>query len=205
MFRSIRQVVCVCVVALIGVSQAAFATPFTYSESASGDLGQFLPSAKVFAFAPGDNTVSGHFFQTLNGSAVDIDSFAFSVPLGDMLTSLTFEWTIGTIGNVTGANALFSLKGANSGAPTLGTSSFSLRTSGSLLQFSTVLPEGPGTYAIANNSLSISGSGNTTRWDVDYTWHATVAAPAAVPEPASLLLVATGLFIGRQLGRRRMF
>src|SRR4029079_15741501 len=103
-----------------------------------------------------------------------------------------------------GANTTFSLKGANSGTPTLGSNSFSLRPSGSTLLFSTVLPQGPGTFAIANNSLSISGSGNTTRWDADYTWHFTVAAPAAVPEPTSLLLVVTGLAVGRQLARRRM-
>lgn len=203
MFRWIRQLACVCV-AVVGVSQPAFATPFTYSEIASGDLGQFLPAPKVFAFVPGDNTVNGHFFQTLNGSAVDIDSFAFSVPLGDTLTSMTFEWTITTTGSVTGANVIFSLKSANSGAPTLGSANFSLRPSGSMPLFSTVLPQGSGTYAIANNSLSISGSGNATRWDVDYTWHVTVAAPAAVPEPASLLLVATGLAVGRRFGRRRI-
>lgn len=202
MFRVIRQLACACV-AVIGVSQPALATPFTYSEIASGDLGQFLPAAKVFAFAPGDNTVSGHFFQTLNGSAVDIDSFAFSVPLGDALTSITFAWTITTTGNVTGANTLFSLKSANAGAPTLGSNSFSLRPSGSTLLFSTVLPKGAGTYAIANNSLSIAGSGNTTRWDVDYTWHVTVDGIAAVPEPSALLLVATGLLAGRGLAKRR--
>src|SRR5215831_3993831 len=115
MFRAVRQLAYVCV-AVFSISQAAFATPVTYSEVASGDLGQLLPSAKVFALAPGDNTVSGHFFQTLNGSAVDIDSFAFSVPLGDTLSSITFEWTISTTGNVTGANTLFSLKSANAGA-----------------------------------------------------------------------------------------
>jgi PEP-CTERM motif len=202
MLRVIRQLACTCV-AVFGMSQAAFATPFAYSEVASGDLGQFLPSAKVFALTPGDNTVSGHFFQTLNGSAVDIDAFAFSVPLGDTLTSISFEWTISTTGNVTGANTLFSLKAANAGAPTLGNASFSLRPSGSIQVFGTVLPKGPGTYAIAHNSLSISGSGNTTRWDADYTWHITVDS-AAVPEPASLLLVATGLFAGRAFARRRL-
>ena len=62
---------------------------------------------------------------------------------------------------------------------------------------------GPGTYAVADNSESIRGSGTTTRWDVDYTWHATVAAPTAVPEPASLLLAATGLAVGRRYARRR--
>ena len=203
MFRLIRQLACVCVAA-IGGSQVAFATPFTYSETASGDLGQFLPASNVFALALGDNTVNGHFFQTLNGSAVDIDSFAFSVPTGDSLTSIAFEWTITPTGNVTGANAIFSLKGANFGSPTLGTASFSLRPSGSMTLFSTVLPQGPGTYAIANNSLSIAGSGTGTRWDVDYTWHVTIGS-AAVPEPASLLLIATGLFIGRAVARRRFY
>jgi len=199
MFRVVRRLAFVCVV-VFGLSQTAFATPFSYSEIASGDLGQFLPSAKVFALAPGDNTVSGHFFQTLNGSAVDIDAFAFTVPTGDSLTSITFEWTIATVGNVTGANAIFSLKGANSGAPTLAQSSnFSLRPSGSIVLFSTVLPQGPGTYAVANNSLSIAGSGNTTRWDADYTWHLTVSS---APEPASLLLVATGLFLGCRLAKK---
>jgi hypothetical protein len=203
MFRLIRQLAGVCV-AVIGVSQPALATPFTYSESASGDLAQFLPAAKVFAFAPGDNTVSGHLFQTLNGSAFDFDAFAFSVPIGDTLTSMTFQWTIATTGNVTGANVTFSLKGANFGAPTLASSpNFSLLPSGSLSLFSSALPQASGTYAIADNSESIRGSGNTTRWDLDYTWHVTVAAPAAVPEPASLLLVATGLFAGRGFARRR--
>ena len=204
MLRWIRLVACVCV-AVMGASQAAFATPFTYAESASGDLGQFLPAAKVFALTPGDNTVSGHFFQTLNGSAVDIDSFAFSVPIGDTLTSMSFVWTITTTGNVTGANVMFSLKSANSGSPTLAISpNFSLLPSGSIALFSTVLPQGSGTYAIADNSESIRGSGNTTRWDVDYTWHITVDGPAAVPEPASLLLVATGVVLGRRYARRRM-
>jgi hypothetical protein len=202
MFRLIRQLVCVCV-AMLGVSGAAFGTPFTYSESASGDLGQFLPAASVFTLAPGDNTVSGHLFYTLSGSAFDFDAFAFSVPTGDKLTAVSFQWTISTTGNVTGANVLFSLKGANSGSPTLASSpNFSLLPSGSIVLFSTVLPEGPGTYAIADNSQSITGSGNTTRWDVDYTWHFTVTA---VPEPASLLLVATGLVVGRQFARRRRF
>src|SRR6478736_604230 len=122
MFRLIRQLACVCL-AVFGASQAAFATPFTYYETASGDLGQFLPASKVFQFGLGDNTVSGHLFETLNGSAFDFDAFAFSVPVGDLLTSMTFEWTITTTGNVTGANAIFSLKSANSGSPTLAQSS----------------------------------------------------------------------------------
>ena len=186
----IRQFACVCI-AVIGASKAAFATPFTYSETASGDLGQFLPAGQVFQLALGDNTVSGHIFETLNGSAFDFDAFAFSVPVGDLLTSMTFEWTITTTGNVTGANAIFSLKSANFGSPTLAqTNNFSLRPSGSIVLFSSVLPRGAGTYAIADNSQSIAGSGNTTRWDVDYTWHIAVTA---VPEPATLSLVALGL------------
>ena len=83
---------------------------------------------------------------------------------------MTFQWTIATTGNVTGANVTFSLKGANFGAPTLASGpNFSLLPSGSLSLFSSALPQGSGTYAIADNSESIRGSGNTTRWDLDYT------------------------------------
>jgi hypothetical protein len=62
------------------------AAPFVYSESVFGDLPSVLPAPTVFAFDLGTNVVSGQ------KSFPDTDSFAFSVPAGTELVSISLAF-----------------------------------------------------------------------------------------------------------------
>src|SRR5689334_12418298 len=82
-------------VALVGACVAqAGATPFVYTESASGDLPSLLPAATVFTLDLGQNTVSGtqEFFSKRSTGV--LDSFAFEIPVGMELTGITYSFVL---------------------------------------------------------------------------------------------------------------
>src|SRR5450759_5666832 len=91
-------------------SSAAYATPISYSEAVSGDLPGFLPAPTVFAFDLGVNTISGTFDSS---GPSNIDSFAFSVPLGTLLTAVEYSTATTTVGGTTAASTSLFLDNDN--------------------------------------------------------------------------------------------
>src|SRR6266540_3135171 len=85
-----------------GFVRSAAATPLSYSEAVSGDLIEVLTAPTVFTLDVGVNTVSGTF--GFNPEA-DFDSFAFSVPVGMVVTNISYAFVRG--GSATFAGASF--------------------------------------------------------------------------------------------------
>jgi PEP-CTERM motif-containing protein len=165
----------------------AAATPISYSESVSGDLVAALPAPTVFTLDVGVNTVSGttHLLPDVDG-----DSFAFSVPVGMVVTNVSFAFvrtrggTAGQIGFVLdNGNTIFV-------PPVLAQQLVDLFGASPVVMFASGLPLSAGTYGITTSSVSEAGGG----WTADYTWSLTVAPTAtSVPEPASVALLGSVL------------
>lgn len=64
------------------------AEPISYSEVVAGDLGE-LPSSTVFSLEVGTNTFTGRL--GVGPGFSDYDSFAFSVPSGTTVTSISYS------------------------------------------------------------------------------------------------------------------
>jgi hypothetical protein len=178
---------------VLSLSATARATPLAYSEGVSGDLAGALPAPSVFALDVGLNTVSGtiHFFNIDHVFDSDSDVFAFSVPLGTQLTQILYSFVLSPNSDTTGGSAGFTLDNDNapSVVPFLGQQDILLFGPSPIPVFASALPLGPGVYGLRHDNLISAGSG----WSADYTWSLTVESPGnAVPEPASLLLLATG-------------
>jgi PEP-CTERM motif len=165
----------------------AAATPISYSESVSGDLVAALPAPTVLTLDVGVNTVSGttHLLPDVDG-----DSFAFSVPVGMVVTNVSFAFvrtrggTAGQIGFVLdNGNTIFV-------PPVLAQQLVDLFGASPVVMFASGLPLSAGTYGITTSSVSEAGGG----WTADYTWSLTVAPTAtSVPEPASVALLGSVL------------
>jgi hypothetical protein len=180
----------------------AGATPISYSESDSGDLGQVLPAPTVFALDLGVNTVAGtiHFIidEGLNAD-FDADVFAFSVPVGLVVTNISYAFVTGPIvGNPTAAEVSLLLGEGNAFPPVpplagSGQTIELLTDISPVVMFASQLPLSAGTYSIFPLFLADRGD-LPVGWTADYTWSLTVApTAAAVPEPASLVLLGSGL------------
>jgi len=201
---------------IIGVTIApmtgALATPYSYSESVSGDLSRAPVTA--FQFDVGNNSISGttHFLLFSEPGChlcVDFDSFAFTLPTGTRLESIAVSSTI-TETNVSKADADLSLCGGVVGEqPSCAENAFGFQTvnyldgSPQFVDFGGARPIGSGTYTVFDNGIGIAPidpSGGAMGWTADYTWHFSVVP---VPEPSAYALMLAGLgvlgFVSRRL------
>ena len=118
------------------VSPAA-ATPISYSESVSGDLVAALPAPTAFTLDVGVNTVSG---TSHYAGDIDPDSFAFTVPVGMVVTNVSFAF-VRTIGGAAGHTG-FTLDNGNTifVPPVLGQQSVNLFGASPVVMFALALP-----------------------------------------------------------------
>ncbi|MPY68886.1 MAG: PEP-CTERM sorting domain-containing protein [Alphaproteobacteria bacterium] len=181
---------------------AANAAPITYDEAIDGDLTQFMS----LTLDTGVNTVTG----TFNFLPGDNDNASIVVGPGKRLVGVTLDilgfTTTGTLSLSEarfggGLYALPSVTVINALEATLIEHGVTLATSASLDLFSGDLADGRYLGGFTGG-IATSGSGTL---DVAYRWTYVVDdATAAVPAPASGLLLAAGLAgLGRIRKRRR--
>ena len=207
--RKLTQLLFSSLLVLILIPQPSFSSPFTYSETDSGDLGDSFPAAAVFSFDVGTNTVSGVSFTFVNtstgASEIDLDSFAFSIPAGAQLTQIIYSFSAGSIFAIV-AQDQFLLDNGNAlpSSPFLGDQTVDLFSGTPVTFFAAALPLGPGTYALQDFFHAILGTPGFpgSSWDSFYTWTFTVEA-ATVPEPASVLFLGAGAVALGFLRRRK--
>jgi len=190
----------VAVVVMLSAARLGFATPITFSEATSGDLGDTFP-ARLFTLDVGTNTVSGTTSFGVNGIGFDFDNFAFVVPAGTHVADITYAFATATNGDMT-FHSLGYLLGNGNAQPVFPSISdlavYMLSDTSPLHAFGTALPLSAGTYAVEEDVAG--GTGFAT----NYTWTLNVAADAT-PEPATLLLLGTGVaaISARRWRRRR--
>lgn len=193
---------------LVLVATSASAGTVNYLESVSGDLPE-SSGFPVLTLGVGVNTVSGSSFVNFPAggpSSADFDSFKFVVPVGTILTGITYTSTVtldttnepslrmeAFVDTVTplAASACHEFYIINQPA----TGPACLVPPGNT--FSAALPLPADTYLLFEGQFAATNFG-VTNWD--YTWTLTVQA---VPEPASITLMCAGWALIAMVSVRR--
>jgi hypothetical protein len=165
----------------------ASALAFSYDEAIDGDLPSNSTSSPVYPLGIGANTFSGtHRFAYTSLPGDDFfDSFAFSVPAGGTLVSITADTSLQPSGSGVFSSTDYWLQDA--AFATIDSANIPIPSTG-LSLFASSLPLPAGQYAMRD----ISHNGGLVFDEVrlaDYTFTLTVV----VPEPSALVLGALGL------------
>lgn len=127
-------------------------TLITYDEAVDGDLPQSSSDSPVFVLGVGTNTFIGETTFSNNESVdTDFDSFAFSIPAGTSLESISLNISLLPVGSGIFSNTTYSLQdslfnGISFESVTIPSTDLSL--------FNADLPLNPGQFAIQQTGLS---------------------------------------------------
>jgi hypothetical protein len=185
------------------------AAPIFYDEAVSGDLSANVPAPSVFQFDLGLNVVSGSSFYLpfATGETGDMDSFAFLIPAGLLLTDARFVFDASLTPTTLGADSSYVFGPGNDTPqfPFLYFISLDLLQPSPITWMNAILPIGPGTYTAQNSGLSVGGFVEPTLpgWTMDYRWEFTLTRDGDVPEPGLLALLPVGLVAFGMLRARR--
>ena len=193
------------VMLLIGMFLGLVANCYALSYSEPSDLG----GLNIGSLDLGSNTVSGSMFfnSNANPSVNDQDGFDFNIDSGSILNSISFAYqttyqdlvSVGTLGAGMGW-ILEDLSDSTSYVVDLFGPTGNIFGSGTHLLFSG-LNFGEGSYSLDASPISIAGG---DIWTTNYTLTLQVDPSAPVPEPATVLLLGTGLLGLAELGRKKI-